>query len=215
MTLERAYILLAVFYSALVAIGVIALLVGGGPLWGLASVVLGALVAAGLWGHTLGKPVMNPRMWRPLAGILVAAFLIQIFAVFALHPPGAELTWLLTGAIFSVMPAILLFQYGKRDQEVWATPEELEGGKMLDELLAKQRELVLEKQEADRQATVRLTKAGNSYRASVTRGRGTEVERFEESFTCPATLAFFVIKYTCISVNDIAAQYAEDRVLTT
>lgn len=215
MTLERAYILLAVFYSALVAIGVIALLVGGGPVWGVITVGLGALVAAGLWGHTMGKPVMNPRMWRPLAGILVAAFLVQLFAVFALHPPGAELTWLLTGAIFSVLPAILLFQYGKRDQEVWATPEELEGGKMLDELLARQRELVLEKQEADRQATVKLTKAGNTYRASVVRERGAQVERFEESFTCPATLAFFVIKYTCISVNDIAAQYAEERVLTT
>ncbi|MGR2738634.1 hypothetical protein ACUY1T_09315 [Billgrantia sp. Q4P2] len=215
MTLERAYILLAVFYSVLVAIGAIALLVGGGPLWGVASVGLGALVAAGLWGHTLGKPVMNPRMWRPLAGILAASFVVQMFAVFALHPPGAELTWLLTGAIFSVLPAIMLFQYGKRDQEVWATTEEREGGKMLDELLTRQRELVLEKQEADSQATVKLTKAGNTYRASVTRGRGTQVERFEESFTCPATLAFFVIKYTCISVNDIAAQYAEERVLTT
>ncbi|WP_111415525.1 hypothetical protein [Billgrantia lactosivorans] len=215
MTLERAYILLAVFYSALVAIGAIALLVGGGPPWGLLLLGLGALAAAGLWGHTLGKPVMNPRMWRPLAGILAAGFLVQLFAVFALHPPGAELTWLLTGAIFSVLPAILLFQYGERDQEVWATAEEREGGKMLDELLARQRELVLEKQEADRQATVRLTKAGNSYRASVTRGHGGEVERFEESFTCPATLAFFVLKYTCISVNDIAAHYAEERVLTT
>ncbi|WP_104205342.1 hypothetical protein [Billgrantia saliphila] len=215
MTLERAYILLAVFYSVLVAIGVIALLVGGGPLWGVVLVGLGALVAAGLWGQTLGKPMMNPRMWRPLAGILVAACLVQLFAVFALHPPGVELTWLLTGAIFSVLPAIMLFQYGKRDQEVWATPEEREGGKMLDELLERQRELVLEKQEADRQATVKLTKAGSTYRASVVRGRGSHVERFEESFACPATLAFFVIKYTCISVNDIAAQYAEDRVLTT
>ncbi|MBW6392536.1 MAG: hypothetical protein LPK08_16340 [Halomonas sp.] len=215
MNLERAYILLAVFYSVLVAIGVIALLVGGGPIWGVATVGLGALVAAGLWGHTTGKPVMNPRMWRPLAGILAAAFVVQFFAVFALHPPGAELAWLLTGAIFSVLPAIMLFQYGKRDQEVWATPEEREGGKMLDDLLSRQRELVLEKQEVDRQATVKLTKAGNAYRASVTRGYGGQVERFEESFTCPATLAFFVLKYTCISVKDIAAQYDEERVLTT
>ncbi|KAA0010213.1 hypothetical protein F0A17_17215 [Billgrantia pellis] len=215
MTLHRAYILLAVFYSALVAIGAIALLMGGGPLWGLILVGLGAMVAAGLWGHTLGRPIMNPRIWRPLAGILAAGFVLQVFAVFSLHPTGTELTWLLTGAIFSVMPAILLFQYGERDQEIWATPEEREGGKMLGELLDKQRELVLEKQEADRQATVKLTKAGSTYRASVVRGRGTQVERFEESFSCPATLAFFVIKYTCISVNDIAAQYAEDRVLTT
>ncbi|MCE8023938.1 hypothetical protein [Billgrantia aerodenitrificans] len=215
MTLERAYILLAVFYSALVAIGAIALLVGGGPVWGVAILLLGALVAAGLWGQTLGKPVMNPRMWRPLAGILVVGFVLQLFAVFSLSLSGAELTWLLTGAIFSVLPAIMLFQYGKRDQEVWATPEECEGGKMLRELLARQRELVLEKQEADRQATVKLTKEGDTYRASVTRGNGAEVERFEERFACPATLAFFVIKYTCISVNDIAAQYAEERALTT
>lgn len=215
MTLERAYILLAVFYSALVAIGAIALLLGGGPLWGVVTLLLGALVAAGLWGHTLGKPVMNPRMWRPLAAILLAGFVVQLFAVFSLSPTGAELTWLLTGAIFSILPAIMLYQYGERDQEVWATPEEREGGKMLGELLTRQRELVLEKQEADSQATVRLTKAGDTYRASVTRGRGAHVERFEESFHCPATLAFFVIKYTCISVNDIAAQYAEERVLTT
>ena len=215
MTLERAYILLAVFYSALVAIGAIALMVGGGPLWGVVSLGLGALAAAGLWGHTLGKPVMNPRIWRPLAGILIVGFVLQLFAVFTLSLSGAEITWLLAGGIFSVLPAILLFQYGERDQEVWASPEEREGGKMLDELLTRQRELVLEKQEADRQAKVELTKAGNIYRASVTRGRGVKVERFEESFTCPATLAFFVLKYTCISVNDIAAQHAEERVLTT
>ncbi|MBA2777932.1 hypothetical protein [Billgrantia kenyensis] len=215
MTLERAYILLAVFYSALVAIGAIALLGGGGPVWAVAILLLGALVAAGLWGHTLGRPVMNPRMWRPLAGILAVGCLLQLFAVFTFSLSGAEITWLLTGAIFSVLPAILLFQYGERDQEVWATPEEREGGKMLDELLARQRELVLEKQETDRQATVKLTKEGDTYRASVTRGRGAHVERFEEKFTCPATLTFFVIKYTCISVNDIAAQYAEERVLTT
>lgn len=215
MTLERAYISLAVFYSALVAIGAIALLIGGAPPWGLFTVGLGALVAAGLWGHTLGQPVLSPSMWRPLAAILAAGFVLQLCAVFTLHPPGNELTWLLIGAIFSVLPAILLFQYGKRDQEVWATPEEREGGKMLDQLLAHQRELLLEKQEADRQATVKLTKAGGTYRANVTRRSGTQLERFEKSFRCPATLAFFILKYTSISVNDIEAQLAEEQVLTT
>lgn len=215
MTLERAYILLAVFYSILVAIGIIALLVGGGPLWGVISVGLGALVATGLWGHTMGKPVMNPRMWRPLAGILAVAFLVQLFAVFALHPPGAELAWLLTGAIFSVLPAIMLFQYGKRDQDVWATPEEREGGKVLDELLAEGKNLFVEKHETDREASVTLTKAGDEYRASVVRRYGDQQERFEERFACPSTLAFFIEKFTCISVSDIAAQYTDDRVPAT
>ncbi|WP_445156462.1 hypothetical protein [Halomonas sp. E14] len=215
MTLHRAYMLLAGFYSLLVLIGLIALLAGGGPVWGAALLIVGALVACGLWGRTLGRPIMNPRMWRPLAGLLVVGCVLQLVAVFSLSLSGAEITWLLTGAIFSVLPAILLFQYGKRDQEVWATAEEREGGKMLDEILARRRELVLEKQAHDSLAKVKLTRAGQTYRASVTRGRGDRVEQFEESFTCPATLAFFIIKYTCISVNDIAAHYAEERVLTT
>ncbi len=215
MNLHRAYILLAAFYSLLVLLGAIALVVGGGPLWALISTGVGILVATGLWGHTLGKPFLNPRMWRPLAGLLVVGIVVQMLAVFVGGLSGGELTWVLSGAIFSVLPIIMLYQYGNRDQEVWATPEEREGGKMLDELLAKQQELVLEKQEADSQAKVKLTKAGDTYRASVTRGRGAHVERFEESFSCPATLAFFVIKYTCISVNDIAAHYDEERVLTT
>ena len=218
MTLERAYISLAVFYSALVVIGLIALLRSGGPAWGVFTLALGALAAAGLWGKTLGKPMLNPRMWRPLALILAAGVVVQLFAVFTLHPPGNELTWLLSGAIFSVLPAILLFQYGERDQEVWATAEECEGGKMLDDLLTQQRELLLEKQEADSQATVKLTKAdNNTYHANVTRTRGEQVERFKESFTCPATLAFFVLKYTSISVSDIAAQHrgAQEPGLTT
>lgn len=217
MTLERAYISLAVFYSALVIIGIIALLRSGGPMWGVFTLALGALVAAGLWGQSLGKPMLNPRLWRPLALILAVGVVVQLFAVFSLHPPGNELTWLLSGAIFSVLPAILLFQYGERDQEVWATAEECEGGKMLDEMLLQQRELLLEKQEADRQATVKLTKTGGTYHANVTRARGEQVERFKESFTCPATLAFFVLKYTSISVNDIAAQHrgAQEPVLTS
>ncbi|MBZ0331520.1 hypothetical protein KZO25_14480 [Halomonas sp. ANAO-440] len=215
MNLHRAYILLAVFYSLLVLLGAIALLVGGGPLWALISTGVGVLVATGLWGHTLGKPFLNPRMWRPLAGLLAVGIVVQLLAVFTGGLSSGELTWVLSGAIFSVLPIIMLYQYGNRDQEVWATPEEREGGKMLDELLAKQQELVLEKQEADSQAKVKLTKAGDTYRASVTRGRGARVEQFEESFTCPATLAFFVIKYTCISVSDIAAHYDEERVLTT
>ncbi|PMR74658.1 hypothetical protein [Billgrantia endophytica] len=215
MNLHRAYILLAVFYGLLALIGAVALLMGGGPLWAIVPLGMGVLAAVGLWGHTTGQGLMNPRMWRPLSYLLAVGIVLQLVTVFTVSLSNAELTWLLSGAIFSVLPVIMLYQYGDRDQEVWATPEEREGGKMLGELLSKQRELVLEKQEADSQARVRLTKAGDTYRASVTRGHGAHVEQFEESFTCPATLAFFVIKYTCISVNDIAAHYAEDRVLTT
>ena len=67
------------------------------------------------------------------------------------------------------------------------------------------------KQEADRQARVRVCKAGEEYRASVSRRRGEEgAEEFEERFRCPATLAFFIEKFTCISVGDIAAKYRSD-----
>ena len=214
MTLHRAYVLLAAFYSLLILIGVIALLAGGGTLLALPQLVLGALGVVGLWGYILQKGFMNPRMWRPFACLLGVAAVVQLFVIFAASPSGVEVTWLLTSAIFSLLLVIMLFQYGNRDQALWASPEELEGGKLLGELLEAQRELTVEKQAEDRQATVRVQKAGNEYRASVVRQRETEVERFEERFACPATLAFFIEKFTCISVRDFADKYAEDRVLT-
>lgn len=207
MTLHRAYVLLAAFYSLLLLIGLIALLAGGGTLLALPQLAVGALGVAGLWGYILKKAFMNPRMWRPFACLLGVAAAVQLFLIFAASPSGTEITWLLTSAIFSLLLMLILYRYGDRDQALWASPEELEGGKLLGELLEEQRELMVEKQAEDRQATVRVQKAGNEYRASVVRQREAEVERFEERFTCPATLAFFIEKFTCISVRDFADKY--------
>lgn len=208
MTLHRAYVLLAAFYSLLILIGVIAVLAGGGTLLALPLLVLGAMSVTGLWGYILNKGFMSPRMWRPFACLLGVAAVLQLFLVFAASPSGVEITWLLTSAIFSLLLVIILYRYGNRDQALWATPEELEGGMVLGKLLEAQREMTVEKQDEDRQATVRVQKAGNEYRASVVRQREAEVERFEERFTCPATLAFFIEKFTCISVRDFADKYA-------
>ncbi|WP_340146958.1 hypothetical protein [Halomonas sp. PA16-9] len=70
MTLDRAYYLLAAFYSLIVIIGVIAILAGGGTLLAPIHLMLGALSVIGLWGYILKRGFMNPRMWRPLAGVL-------------------------------------------------------------------------------------------------------------------------------------------------
>lgn len=69
MTLDRAYRLLAAFYSLILIIGVIALIAGGGTLFAPVYLVLGALAVIGLWGYILKRRFMNPRMWRPLAWI--------------------------------------------------------------------------------------------------------------------------------------------------
>ncbi|WP_163557838.1 hypothetical protein [Halomonas sp. NO4] len=215
MTLQRAYLLLCGFYTLLVGIGIIALLLGAGSLVNLAQVAVGAVAVVGLWGHTLGRGYLNPRQWRPLAVLLVAGIVIQVLAIFGLSPSGVGLTWLLTGTIFSVLPALLLYRYGERDQEVWATPEEREDGRVLGELLASRDRLVVEKQEADRKASLTLTKAGNEYRASVVRRYPDRQERFEERFSCPATLAFFIEKFTCISVGDIVQAHRDDGAAAT
>ena len=70
MNLDRAYRLLAAFYTVILIIGVIALLAGGGTLLSPVYLLVGALAVLGLWGYTLKRRFMNPRMWRPLAGIL-------------------------------------------------------------------------------------------------------------------------------------------------
>ncbi|MFY0991679.1 hypothetical protein [Halomonas sp. C05BenzN] len=210
MNLHRAYLSLCGFYSLLILIGIIALLAGGATLLALPQLVMGALGVVGLWGYFLKKGFMSPRMWRPFACLLGVAALAQLFLIFAASPSGVELTWLLTSAIFSLLLVVILYRYGDRDQALWASPEELEGGRVLGELLEAQHELTVEKQAEDRQATVRVQKAGNEYRASVVRQREAEVERFEERFTCPATLAFFIEKFTCISVRDFADKYTSE-----
>ncbi|MDI5889834.1 hypothetical protein [Halomonas rhizosphaerae] len=207
MNLKRAYLLLCGFYTLLILIGVIALLMGGGSLLAMIQLGVGAVVVIGLWGYFLDRGFMNPRMWRPLAGLLALGIVVQMVAVFTADLSSAALTWTLTTAIFSVLPMIFLYRYGDRDQPLWASPEEREGGKVLGELLEGQPELMVEKQAEDSQATVRVRKAGDGYLASVEREREGEVEAFEERFRCPATLAFFIEKFTCISVGDFATKY--------
>lgn len=209
MNMKRAYLLLCGFYTLLILIGAIALLRGGGSLLAMIQLGVGALVVIGLWGYFLDKGFMNPRIWRPLAGLLAVGIVVQLVAVFTAPLSGAAMTWTLTAAIFSVLPMIFLYRYGNRDQSLWASPEEREGGKVLGKLLEEQRELLLKKQAEDSQATVRVRKTGDGYLASVEREREGSVEAFEERFRCPATLAFFIEKFTCISVGDFASKYTD------
>ncbi|WP_372609595.1 hypothetical protein [Halomonas sp.] len=207
MNLQRSYILLALLYSALILIGILALILGGGSFIALIQVAVGTLAVIGLWGYILGKGFLNPRIWQPLAGALAAGVLLQLLVIFAGSPSSAEMTWLLSSTIFSALLVAILYRYGDRDQALWATPEEIEGGRKLGDLLNRENELVVEKQEADRQASVRVVKSGDAYRASVTRRHGEQEERFEEAFNQPSTLAFFLEKFTCITVDDITRQY--------
>ncbi|MBB3190126.1 hypothetical protein [Halomonas cerina] len=213
MNLHRAYLSLCGFYSLLILIGLIALLVGGGSLIALLQLGVGAVAVIGLWGYFLGKGFMNPRMWRFLAGLLAIGIVVQLIAVFTVPLSGAALTWTLTAGIFSVLPTLLLYRYGNRDQALWASPAALEGGEVLGELLETQPELTVEKQMEDRRASVRIRKAGDAYCASVVRQQEEEEkeERFEERFRCPATLASFIETFTCISVRDFADKYAGKR----
>ncbi len=202
MNLDRAYRLLALFYSVLLLIGVIALLAGGGTPLALAHLGIGALGVLGLWGYTLGRGFMNPRMWRPLAGVLAVGTLVQLWAVLSMPLSGELLTWMLASAIFSALLAVILYRYGDRDQALWASPEELAGAERLEALLEGQAPLVAERREDGREASVRVVKAGSEYRASVTRRHEGRQEAFEERFRHPATLVFFLEKFAGVSVGD-------------
>lgn len=207
MNLHRAYILLAAFYTMLVALGVVALMAGGATFVIIIQIGVGALAVTGLWGYVLRKGFLNPRIWRPLSFILAAGVLVQAFLLFSTSPSHTQITQLLLGIVFSTLLIVFIYRYGERDQDLWATPHQIEGGKVLRDLLAEQQRLEVEKQEADRQATVNISREGKGYRASVTRARGGQVEQFEERFTCPSTLAFFIETYTCITVEDIVRKY--------
>ncbi|EPC00664.1 hypothetical protein L861_12790 [Litchfieldella anticariensis FP35 = DSM 16096] len=208
MNLNRAYILLGIFYSLLVLLGAIALLIGAGSPMSLIQVAIGALTVIGLWGYILDKGFLNPRIWRQLAYALGAGIVLQLVATFTASLSSVDITWMLISAVFSALVIFILHQYGDRDQELWATPEEIEGGRVLGELLSQQQELVMEKQEQDRQAIVNVSKVGERYRASVVRARGEAEERFEEHFSSLSTLAFFIEKYTCITIGDFGHKYA-------
>ncbi|WP_148252433.1 sulfite exporter TauE/SafE family protein [Aidingimonas lacisalsi] len=208
MNLERAYMMLGALYSLLLLLGVIAMLMGGGSAMVVIQIAVGVLAVSGLWGYVLNKGVMNPRVWRPLALFLAAGAVVQAILLFVTSPSHTQITQLLIGIVFSALLISILYQYGNRDQDLWATQEEIEGGERLDELLARHGELDIDKEEEDRQATVHVSRIGDQYRANVIRQRDGNREQFEERFSCPSTLAFFIEKYTCITVDDIAVKYA-------
>lgn len=202
MSLNRAYILLAAFYSLLLLIGVIALLAGGGSPVAPFHLAVGALAVAGLWGYILKRQVMTPQTWRPLAGLLGVGALVQLYLLLTQSLSGATTTWMLTSVVFSALLVVILYRYGNRDQELWATPEEREGARQLEALLSERGSLLAERREEDRHASVRVTKAGDTYLASVTRRREGQEERFEERFVSPSTLVFFLEKFAGVSIGD-------------
>jgi hypothetical protein len=202
MSLRRAYHLLALFYTCLLLVGLIALLAGGGTPMALAHLVVGALAVVGLWGYILKRGFMGPRMWRPLAAALAVGVVLQLLVLLSMPLSGTLTTWMLTSTVFAALLVVILYRYGDRDQAIWATPEELEAARQLETLLEGQPQLEAQKREGGREASVRVVKAGGEYRASVTRrGEGAQ-ESFEERFHHPATLVFFLEKFTGISVND-------------
>jgi len=207
MTLTRAYLLLCGFYTLLLLIGLAALLGGGGSLLAVLQLGVGGLAVMGLWGYFLETGIMNPRMWRSLAGLLAIGLVVQLGAVFLAGLSGAALSWALSGAIFSVLPMILLYRYGDRDQPLWASPEEREGGRVLGALLDVQPDLRVDKHTQDSPASVRIRRHDDTYLARVQRRHDGDIEAFEARFRCPATLAFFIEKFTCIAVSDFADKY--------
>lgn len=202
MNLDRAYRLLAAFYSLILIIGVIALIAGGGTLFAPVYLLLGALAVIGLWGYILKRRFMNPRMWRPLAGVLAIGIVIQLFIMLTAPPSSVLLTWMLTSSIFSVLLVIMLYRYGERDQPLWASEEERAAARQLDAMLIGESPLTAVHREKDRENSVKVTKLNGGYQASVTRRSQEGQERFEEQFRYPETLVFFLEKFTSVTVND-------------
>ncbi len=202
MTLDRAYYLLATFYSLIVIIGVIAILAGGGTLLAPIHLLLGALAVIGLWGYILKRGFMNPRMWRPLAGVLAVGIVVQLFIMLTTSLSSVLLTWMLTSSIFSVMLVIMLYRYGNRDQPLWASDQERTAARQLDVLLSDSSPLTAIKRDGSRENSVKVTKSNDGYKASVTRRSQEGQERFEERFQYPETLVFFLEKFTSLTVDD-------------
>ncbi|MCH4811156.1 hypothetical protein [Vreelandella neptunia] len=202
MNLNRAYRLLAAFYTVILIIGVIALMAGGGTLLAPVYLLLGALAVIGLWGYILKRGFMNPRMWRPLAGVLAVGIALQLFIMLTTPLSSAVLTWMLTSSIFSVLLVIMLYHYGNRDQPLWATDEEHVAARQLDNLLTSSSPLKAVTRDGTRENSVKVSKSANGYQASVTRRTQEGQERFEERFQYPETLVFFLEKFTSVTVND-------------
>jgi hypothetical protein len=183
-------------------IGVIALMAGGGTLLSPVYLLVGALAVTGLWGYILKRRFMNPRMWRPLAGVLAVGIVIQLFIMLTTSLSSELLTWMLTSSIFSVMLVIMLFHYGNRDQPLWASEEERTAARQLEALLSNNASLTAITKDETRENSVKVTKSQDGYQASVTRRSQEGQERFEERFQYPETLVFFLEKFTSVTVND-------------
>lgn len=215
MNLDRAYRLLAAFYTLMLIIGVIALIAGGGTLLSPVYLLVGALAVMGLWGYILKRRFMNPRMWRPLAGVLAVGIVIQLFIMLTTSLSSELLTWMLTSSIFSVMLVIMLFHYGNRDQPLWASEEERTAARQLEALLTNNASLTAINRDETRENSVKVTKSKNGYQASVTRRSQEGQERFEERFQYPETLVFFLEKFTSVTVNDFKPVSFVDNSTTT
>lgn len=211
MNLDRAYRLLAAFYTLILIIGAIAILAGGGTLLSPVYMLVGALGVIGLWGYILKRRFMNPRMWRPLAGVLAIGIVLQLFIMLTTPLSSVLLTWMLTSSIFSVMLVIMLYHYGNRDQPLWATDEEQANARQLDNLLASSSPITAVTRDGARENSVKVSKYEGGYQASVTRRTQDGQERFEERFKYPETLVFFLEKFTSVTVNDFRSVSTVDN----
>ncbi len=203
MSLQRAYRLLAVFYTLLLVIGLVALLTGGGTPLAPVQLVVGGLAVLGLWGYILQRGFMGPRMWRPLAAVLAVGATGQLLILLGTSPDGVTATWMLTSAVFYALVVVILYRYGNRDQAIWATEKQLADGERLDGRLADKTPLEGETRAGGREASVKVVKAGSEYRTQVTRRRDGRSEAFDITFYHPATLVAFLEQFTELSVDDL------------
>lgn len=210
MNLKRAYYLLAAFYTLIPAIGVVAVLSGGGSPLALAHLSLGALAIVGLWGYILKRGFMSPRIWRPFAGLLAVVAVVQLLVVLSMPVSNVELTWMLTSSIFSVLLVILLYHYGNRDQPLWATTAETESARHLVMMLQKGEPISAVHREGERENSANVFKVGDQYQARITRRTQEGQESFEQRFNNPETLVFFLEKFASLSVKDFQSKSYTD-----
>ncbi|WP_434986370.1 hypothetical protein [Vreelandella zhaodongensis] len=202
MNLQRAYYLLAAFYSLLPLMGLVAVFSGGGTPLAVAYIALGTVAAIGLWGYILKRGFMNPRMWRPFAALLAVGAVVQLVIILTMSVPNVALTWMLTSSIFSVMMVILLYHYGDRDQPLWATTEEADAARQLTALLDTTSPLIAVRREGDHENSVNVDRVDGHYCARVTRRSNEGQEAFERHFQHPETLVFFLEKFANVTVQD-------------
>ncbi|MBR2515538.1 MAG: hypothetical protein IKE45_16290 [Halomonas sp.] len=208
MNLTRAYYLLAVFYTLIPVMGVVALFSGGGTPLAIVHLSVGALGVLGLWGYILKRGFMNPRIWRPFAILLAIGAVLQLLVIFTMPVANVELTWMLTSTVFSVLLVILLYHYGNRDQPLWATSEEQAAARQLAALLETSTPLTAVHREGERENSVNVSKVGDEYKARVTRRTHGQDEAFERRFKHPETVVFFLEKFASVTVQDFKQQSA-------